>query len=353
MPSTWKSSLAFDAKLPGDVDFTLEGIYNKDLNQVVITNYGLKENGTITLNPNDTRKVYAKYTHGKNAFVIENNKENKSYYYSLSAQLRKKFDFGLDLSFAYTHSLSKAYGDGIGDQVTSAYSTNLFSKNGINDHELGYGTYVAPDRIIATVGYKKEYAKNFATGVYLVYEGSQIGYAGSIYSYTRYSYTMSNVVGDAGANNLLYIPATKTELDSWTFADATGYTAQQQKDDFWAYIEQDKYLSKNKGKYAERGGAIMPWHNSVDLKFVQDFKIMVGNQKNTLQLGLDIRNLPNLINSSWGIYKTVNATNILSYSSGKYSFPKVNNEVLKSTYKDYQSFASTYSMQISLRYIFN
>jgi len=352
MPSTWKSSLAFDAKLPGDIDFTLEGIYNKDLNQVVITNYGLKEDGTITLNPNDIRTKYAKYTHGKNAFVIENNKENKSYYYSLSAQLRKKFDFGLDLSFAYTNSLSKAYGDGIGDQVTSAYSTNLFSKNGINDHELGYGTYVAPDRIIATVGYKKEYAKNFATGVYLVYEGSQIGYAGG-YSYTRYSYTMSNVVGDAGANNLLYIPATKTELDSWTFADATGYTAQQQKDDFWAFIEQDKYLSKNKGKYAERGAAVMPWHNSVDLKFVQDFKIMVGNQKNTIQLGLDIRNLPNLINSNWGIYKTVNATNILSYTSGKYSFPKVNNEVLKTTYKDYQSFASTYSMQISLRYIFN
>ncbi|HAK10940.1 MAG TPA: hypothetical protein DCO78_02290, partial [Chitinophagaceae bacterium] len=73
-------------------------------------------------------------------------------YYSVTAQLAKKFNFGLDLSVAYTHAQSKAYSDGIGDQVTSAFSTNTFNVNGTNVHELGYGSYVAPDRIIATVG---------------------------------------------------------------------------------------------------------------------------------------------------------------------------------------------------------
>lgn len=48
------------------------------------------------------------------------------------------------------------HSDGIGDQVTSAYKTNTSSINGINDHELGYGTYVAPDRIIASIGYRKK-----------------------------------------------------------------------------------------------------------------------------------------------------------------------------------------------------
>jgi hypothetical protein len=268
--------------------------------------------------------------------------------------LHKKFKFGLDLSFAYTRSESKAYGDGIGDQVTSAFSTNTFNVNGTNLHELGYGTYVAPDRIIATVGYRKEYAKHFASGLYLVYDGSQIGYTGG-YSYTRFSYTMGNVVGDAGANNLLYIPATKDELNSWNFADATGYTGAQQKEDFWNYIEQDKYLSKHKGEYAERGGALMPWHHQLDLKFVQDFNLNVAGKKNTLQFGVDIKNLPNLLNSDWGLYKTLYSSNILNYNSttGAYSFPKVNNEVLKSTFKNYESFTSTYTIQLSLRYIFN
>lgn len=354
MPSTWKSSLAFDAKLPYGVDFTLEGVYNKDLNPVVVTNKGFKENGTIILNPKDIRKRYTRYIANQNAYLIENNDENKSFYYSITAQLRKKFDFGLDLSFAYTHSLAKAYSDGIGDQVTSAFNTNTFGVNGTNDHELGYGTYVSPDRVIATAGYRKEYAKHFASGAYLVYEGSQLGYAGG-YSYTRFSYTMGNVVGDGGANNLLYIPATKEELDSWNFADATEYTGAQQKEDFWAYINQDKYLSKHKGEYAERGGVIMPWHHQLDFKFIQDFYLNVGGNKNTLQLGIDIKNLANLLNSNWGLYKTAYSSNILSYntSSKLYSFPKVSNEVLKTTFKNYESFTSTYSIQFSLRYIFN
>ena len=38
MPKTWKMSLALDVKLPGDIDFSLEGIYNRDLNPVVVSN---------------------------------------------------------------------------------------------------------------------------------------------------------------------------------------------------------------------------------------------------------------------------------------------------------------------------
>ena len=354
MPSTWKTSLAFDAQLPGDIDFTLEGIYNKDLNPVVVNNKGFKESGTIQLNANDKRPTYTRHITNQNAFMIENKDESDAYYYSITAQLAKKFNFGLDLSFAYTRSEAKAYSDGVGDQVTSAFSTNTFNVNGTNIHELGYGTYVSPDRIIATVGYRKEYAKHFASGVYFVYDGSQLGYAGG-FSSTRFSYTMGNVVGDAGANNLLYVPATRTELDTWNFADATGYTGAQQKEDFWNYIEQDADLSKTKGEYVERGGAVMPWHSQLDFKFVQDFNVTAAGKKNTLQFGVDVKNLLNLLSSDWGLYKTTYATNILSYNttSKAYSFPKVNNEVLTETFKNYESFSSTYMIQFSLRYIFN
>jgi hypothetical protein len=354
MPSTWKTSLAFDAQLPGDINFTLEGIYNKDLNPVVVNNKGFKESGTIQLNANDKRPTYTRHITNQNAFMIENKDESDAYYYSITAQLAKKFDFGLDLSFAYTRSEAKAYSDGVGDQVTSAFSTNTFNVNGTNIHELGYGTYVSPDRIIATVGYRKEYAKHFASGVYFVYDGSQLGYAGG-FSSTRFSYTMGNVVGDAGANNLLYVPATRTELDTWNFADATGYTGAQQKEDFWNYIEQDADLSKTKGEYVERGGAVMPWHSQLDFKFVQDFNVTAAGKKNTLQFGVDVKNLLNLLSSDWGLYKTTYATNILSYNttSKAYSFPKVNNEVLTETFKNYESFSSTYMIQFSLRYIFN
>ena len=50
MPSTWKTSLAFDMKLPGDIDFTVEGIYSRDYNPVVVSNTGYKPSETtVTL----------------------------------------------------------------------------------------------------------------------------------------------------------------------------------------------------------------------------------------------------------------------------------------------------------------
>lgn len=383
MPSTWKTSLAFDTKLPGDIDFSLEGIFNKDINPAVISNRAYKPSETTTtFNPNDTRNTYSKYTddswtnaNGKqNVYYIENG-GHKAYYYSITAQLAKSFDFGLNLSAAYTHSKAKSYSDGIGDQVTSAYKTNTYSVNGINEHETGYGTYVSPHRVVASAGYRVEYAKDFASSLSLVYEGMNMGYAGG-YGYARYSYTFAgNIVGDGGANNLLYIPGSREELDSWTFATKTYnsttkqavdyklgndvYTADQQKDDFWAYINQDSYLKKHKGEYVKRGGATMPWHHQLDLKFMQDFYMKVGGKRHTLQLGVDIKNVLNLLNSDWGLYKTVNNTNLLSYYSGSneeckgYTFQKSSGKKLTDTYTDYKDFRSTYSVMFSVRYIFH
>ncbi len=361
MPSTWKTSLAFDVKLPWDIDFTLEGIYNKDINPAVVSNYGYKPSETtIELSPYDSRNYYTMYSDAtwanknQNVYFIENG-GSKAYYYSISAQLRKKFNFGLDLSFAYTHSYARSYSDGIGDQVSSAYKTNTYSVNGMNEHELGYGTYVAPDRIIASIGYRKEYAKNFASSISLLYEGMQMGFAGS-YGYARYSYTFdSNVVGDYGANNLLRVPASREELNDWKFKNTDDYTADQQRDDFWNFINQDSYLKNRKGKYTERGGAIMPWHHQFDLKFMQDFYVNTGKgRRNTIQVGVDIENIGNLFNSKWGIFKQVNSTTPLKYDSKEgFSFNKVNKEVLTETYRDYQSFRSTSSVQFSVRYIFN
>ena len=58
MPATWKTSLAFDTKLPGDIDFTLEGIYNRDFNPAVISNANIYADGTKTISKNDIRTAY-------------------------------------------------------------------------------------------------------------------------------------------------------------------------------------------------------------------------------------------------------------------------------------------------------
>ena len=358
MNATWKTSLALDAKLPYDIDFSLEGIYSRDFNPATVVNvdrYWDGEKKIELANSGDIRKSFSSNTKSKiNPYLITN-AGNKAYYYSITASLAKKFAFGLNLSASYTYSKAKSYGDGIGDQVSSAYYNNRYSINGNNDKELGYGTYVAPNRLLISASYKKDYAKHFGSEVGLIYEGMNIGYAGG-YSCTRYSYTMTgNVVGDYGSNNLIFIPESKEALDKWTFADYGGYTAEAQKNDFWNYINQDDYLKNHKGEYAERGGAVMPWHHQLDFKFNQNFYLNVAGQKNTLQFGVDIKNLANLLNSSWGLYKTVNNMSLLKYDAKKnaYQFQKNGKEVLSKTYTNLTSFNSTYSIQFSIRYIFN
>ena len=343
MNATWKTSLALDAKLPYDIDFSLEGIYSRDFNPATVVNvdrYWDGEKKIELANSGDIRKSFSSNTKSKiNPYLITN-AGNKAYYYSITASLAKKFAFGLNLSASYTYSKAKSYGDGIGDQVSSAYYNNRYSINGNNDKELGYGTYVAPNRLLISASYKKDYAKHFGSEVGLIYEGMNIGYAGG-YSCTRYSYTMTgNVVGDYGSNNLIFIPESREALDKWTFADYGSYTAEAQKNDFWNYINQDDYLKNHKGEYAERGGAVMPWHHQLDFKFNQNFYLNVAGQKNTLQFGVDIKNLANLLNSSWGLYKTVNNMSLLKYDAKKnaYQFQKNGKEVLSKTYTNLTSF---------------
>jgi hypothetical protein len=363
MPKTWKASLAFDAKLPGDIDFTLEGIYNKDLNPVVVSNKNVYWDGksTIDLGNGDVRHKMSTYNSGYQAYVLEN-AGKAAYYYSISAQLRKSFAFGLDLSASYTHSQAKSYSEGIGDQVTSAYYNYRNSINAVNDNETGYATYVAPNRVLVAASYKIKGCKKNSSTFSLIYDGSENGYLGS-YSYSRFSYIFSSVVNNdySAPGNLIFIPASREALNSWDFKEGTvtidgqktTYTADMQRDDFWAYINQDSYLKNHKGEYAERGGAKMPWHHQLDFKFVQDYKFRVGSTEHGLQFAVDIENLPNMIKSSWGNYKQITGNTLLSYSNGQYTYNTVNGGRHLKTYQNYSGVASTYKVMFSVRYTFN
>ncbi len=371
MPKTWKSSLALDVKLPGDIDFTLEGIMNRDLNPVVVSNKNAYWDGTSTidLGHGDLRHLMSTYNK-QQAYVLEN-AGSKAYYMSLTASLRKSFDFGLDLSAAYTISRAKAYAEGIGDQTSSAYTNYRSSVNAVNDQELGYATYVAPNRLLVTASYKLKESKNTTSTFSLVYDGYQYGFLGD-YSFNRYSYVFSsNINGDVNApGNLIYVPSSREELNSWAFKEnkvnGQPYTAEMQRDDFWTFINQDDYLKDRKGQYAERGGAKMPWHSQLDFHYMRDMSIMMGRNKHTLQLGLDMENVLNFLCKDWGVYKQITGNTLLSYDSksGEYTYNLVNNERHLSTYQNYTGttatmtqgtniIPSTYRILFTIRYLFN
>ena len=367
MPKTWKASLAFDAKLPGDIDFTTEFIYNRDLNPVVVSNANVYWDGSskIDLGHGDVRHLmnfYNKDDRGNatpNTYLLEN-AGTKAYYASLSFQLHKAFDFGLDLNASYTLSTAKSYTEGIGDQVSSAYTNYRNSINAVNDNETGYATYVAPNRFLLSASYKLKESKNATSTFSLVYDAYQYGYLGS-YAYSRYSYIFSNnVTNDFNApGNLIYVPASRQELNNWDFKEGKYngevYTADMQRNDFWEFINQDDYLKDRKGKYAERGGAKMPWHHQLDFRYLRDMSIQIGKTKHALQLGMDIENVLNFLCKDWGLYKQITGNTLLSYDAknNQYQYNLVNGERHLSTSQNYESTASTYRIQFTIRYLFN
>ena len=126
-----------------------------------------------------------------------------------------------------------------------------------------------------------------------------------------------------------------------------------QRDDFWAYIQQDDYLKDRLGKYTERGGAKMPWHHQIDFKYLRDMSIKIGQTRHTLQLGLDIMNLPNVLCKDWGVFKQVTSNTLLTYKKGKYTYNLVNGERHTSTYQNFVGPNSTYQIMFTIRYLFN
>jgi len=389
MPQSWKSSIAVDAKLPWGVKGTVEGVYNTDFNTAIFVNTGLK--GGVPMNiagyP-DNRIIYPQTTTTNNGLkyyqtinsagtvvttglpaggtgvspiVLRN--ASGGYYYSATFKLEKAFESGFYGMIAYTHSEAKNLADGQGDQASGAWSNNP-SVNGANSFEKSYTSYVTPDKLIANVSYKLEYLRSMATTISVFYEGGAQGRFSYVYSTNNPG--SGNFVRDgAGAFNLIYVPKDKSEID---FIDQTVngkvWTAAEQSSSFFAYIDQDKYLSSRKGKYAERNGAILPWRNSFDVKVMQEFFIKVGGKRNTIQVSLDILNAGNLINKNWGKADLYNQNNILIPANSAnivaggtvrptFKLNPYNNEMLKKTFKDNVDYPSTYSMQLGIRYIFN
>ena len=382
MPQSWKSSIAFDAKLPWGLKATFEGIYNKDINTAFFVNEGLTSPTNMNIDELNTesypdgRLIYpnaldARYyylhnagvltttvtssTQGVSPIVLENRKGG--YYWSATAKIEKAFNNGFAGMIAYTHSEAKNLVDGSGDQASSAWNGNP-NINGANSPELSYAGYITPDKLISSISYRIEYLKSMATSISMFYEGGSTGRFSYVYS--------SNVVRDgAGSNNLIYIPKDPSEI---TFVNRTVntfvWTAQAQSDAFFAYIDQDKYLRSRKGKYAERNGALMPWRNQFDVKIMQDFFVNVGGKRNTLQVSLDILNFANLLSKHWGLsqlYKQgniltqTNVSNIIAGGAVKptYQLNPYNNTMLTNTFTNNISYSSTYSMQLGIRYIFN
>jgi hypothetical protein len=370
-PQTWRSNLAVDQSLPFGLVGTIEGLYSRDVNGVYYINANLPAAQT-SLAGIDNRPRWTNNRINSNVTdntVIKN--ENIGYNWSVSAVLEKPFSDGLFYKIGYNYGVAKNTIDP-GSIAYGSWTANAISGNP-NKPGVSFSSYSPGHRVFASVSYRAQYLNVGATTVSLFWDYSTPTPTSNNFS-PRASYTYSGDLNGDGAtgNDLIYIPKNQSEMYFVPFTTTLNgasvtYTAQQQKDAWDAYINQDPYLSKNRGKLAERNGLVFPLVARLDLSIMQEvFANFLGN-KNSLQFRVDVLNIGNLINHSWGVSQSllsggqplVLATTAQGgpFTTGgqpQYTLKQVGGKLIDHTFIDNVDPSSdVYRIQFSLRYLFN
>ena len=293
MPQVWKTSLAVDYQLPVSFPFTatVEGIFNKTLNGVSISDWSIPNvGGFARFNGADNRPIYpAGFRTGTKAFVLENT--SRGYGWSGNVTLTAQPAEYISLMAAYTHTVSKEVTGMPGSAAESAF-TYVPTSEGPNNIKLHNSQYVTPDRIVASATIHDKSGNHYS----LIYETWRGGY--------NYSYMMVNDINSDGYNyDAIYVP---TDAEVGVGSGNFRFVSENDKQRFMDFVHQDSYLKKHQGEYAEAYSVYSPWVHRFDFSYKHDFKLNICKAKHTLQLSLDIKNLTNLFKSSWGVMKYLN-----------------------------------------------
>ena len=291
MPQVWKTSLAVDYQVPVSFPFTVtvEGIFNKKIHDNCISDWSIPSvGGFARYNGVDNRPIYpAGFRTGTKAFVLENT--SKGYGWSANITLNAQPVEWLSLMAAYTHTVSKEVTGMPGSAAESAF-TYVPTSEGPNNIPLHNSQYVIPDRIVASATAHDRSGNHYS----LIYEAWRGG--------SNYSYIMVNDMnGDGYPYDALYVP-TDADVNNNLFR----FVSDDDKTRFMDFVHNDSYLKNRQGKYAEPYSVYVPWVHRIDVAYKHDFKVKFGNTSHCLQLSLDVKNVMNLFNSSWGVSKYLN-----------------------------------------------
>ncbi|MDO9261349.1 MAG: TonB-dependent receptor, partial [Flavobacteriaceae bacterium] len=232
--------------------------------------------------------------------------------------------------------------------IPAEISSDAFARNpalgNVNQAVESYSRFGHNHRIIGTFNKRFDYGNGkYATSIGMFMEHVKGG---------RYSYTYAGDINRDGSNlnDLIYIP-TANQINAMVF---TGTNAEQaaQRVALENFIQQDDYLSENRGEYAGKYATTLPWRANCDVKILQDFFLNTQKSK-SIQLSIDILNFGNLLNSDWGVRKNPTNTQPIGVTVDGAGYPTYSFDTnLKSTYTNDFSLLSRWQMQFGLRYIF-
>jgi hypothetical protein len=356
-PQIWRTNLAIDQRLPFGINGTLEFLFSQDVNGVYYINANLIE-PTANLSGADDRPLYP----GGNANRINSNitsaivlkNQNQGYSYNIAASLEKPFQNGLFAKAAYSYGISKNTVDP-GSIAFGSWSNNAHSNNP-NNPGIGYSANSMGHRIIGALTYRTPSSTTFG----FFWESRNIGNTSYIFNGDM------NRDGNS-SNDLIYIPNDKSEMNFYEFtASGRTFTVAEQQDAWDAFIEQDAYLSKNRGKYAERGAVLLPMLHRLDFSISHDLATNIAGSRNAIQLRFDIINFTNMLNKEWGVAKTssVNSRPLVSRPNNAggpvdannkaiYRMANIGADLPTKSFENTLAVPDVFQIMFGIRYMFN
>ena len=354
-PQVWRSNIAVDRRLPGNVTGTVEFLYNKDVNGIYYINANLPAAQSAFVGPDNRPRWTSNRLNATSpnvitsALVMKNQDIGSSW--NIATTLSKMLRNGFSLKGAYSYGESKNTIDP-GSTAFASWASNPTPADP-NNPGIGFSTASPGHRVFVQTSYSKSYFNFGATTVSAYWEARTIGNSSYVFA--------GDMNGDgASGNDLIYIPRNTSEMNFQQFVSSgVTFTAAQQADAWEAYIKQDSYLSKHRGEYAQRGAVWLPMLTRFDLSLNQDVFRNIGGKRNAGQFRIDIQNFGNMLNHNWGVSQRLIRNQILTNGAADatgaatYRMVLVNNQMLAKSLETTTNIADVYSFMLSFRYSFN
>lgn len=364
-PQVLRSNFAIDQKIFKDVVLTGELMFTQSLSNINYYNANLRPSslafngpdnrprfpgvGLSGTNLNNAIRINPKIT---DATVMESSPLGSSVTATIKLEKAPKSSKGLGWMVAYNFTNAKDYMSP--GSIASSSWFGIQSVRGNNQTDIAFSDNEVRNRFITNINYRLELGKSAAL---------QFSLFGQAQNQGRFSYTYSGDMNGDGVNgnDLMYVPRNQSEMNFSALAASGGApaaTVQEQRDAFEAFINQDDYLKTMRGKVTARNGVLQPFITRFDFSTQLELFRNIGKNRHTIQLRVDIFNIGNLINPSYGVSNFVNQFNPLA-SAGVdangvplFRMNRANNSINYATYRKGTGFGDVWQAQFGIRYIF-
>jgi len=393
-PQNLTTTLGVDHWLPWGVIGTFEALYRNDINALYVRDLNLRGprlaagaayrdvngrvlyadtmttsvTGAVTVTNTNQRRILttgpatSPVTFSEGAIEATNAKGGHSY--SLTGQLRKRFNRAFEATAAYTYMQAKDVQSLTSDRAISNWrNTRQHGGFEFDPNDARSSEFQRPHRFIAYGTWTGPWKKN-QTDVSFYYEAV----SGLSFTYL----VNSDINGDGiSQNDPIYVPRNATDPAELRIGTGTGgafalnpTTAQV----FERFIEVQPCLDKQRGSIMTRNSCQGPMIRRMDVSMRQTLVDLRG-QHVTLQW--DVFNFPNMLNHQWGRAKGVTGANFnrvvvlntAGRQAGALSTGLWNYNMVTGMFNSMRSFdepwsvssnsaANNYQMQLTVRYAF-